>query len=86
MNELTYETRNQHVAAWLVYAGLELNDVSQGPGKSIIFAFEDKRNEGAELCEQFRANGHVTDANALLDAADEVRRRVRRMFAAATKV
>ena len=78
---MTYETRNQHVACWLVYGGLTLSDVAT-IGKSISFTFDDPNNEGDELTEQFFSDNHVTSANALLDAADHVRRTVREMFMA----
>lgn len=72
---MTFETTNQQLAAFCVYAGLVLLEVRRD-GKSLIFSLDDPTDEGPELQREFRA-ATVTNARALLEAYDEVRREIR---------
>lgn len=75
----TYETRNQRVAAFCVYAGLVLLEVRRVGPKSLMFVLDDPANEGPELDRQFYSDSSITSARELLRAADEVREAVRAM-------
>lgn len=73
----TYETRNQHVAAFCVYAGLPLLEVRKIGAKSLMFTLDDPNGEGPGLERQFFVDSSITSARELLKVADEVRRAVR---------
>jgi len=75
-----YTTRNQHVAAFCVYAGLVLLEVKKIGVKSLLFVLDDPDGEGPELDRHFFENGSVSSARELLKASDEVRRAVRDMY------
>lgn len=71
-----YETKNQQVATFCVYAGLVLLEVKRAGAKTLLFVFDDPEGEGPKLDEQYFSDDSITSARALLRCADEVRKAV----------
>jgi len=68
------------LAAFIRYAGLWLHRVERAPDGDFVFVFLDPEHECEQLLTEFLEHSGVSDASALLQEFDFVRRQMKKLF------